>query len=114
MVVVLPGAVGPEQAEDLALVDLEVEGVEGGLLLAAPEVAVDLGQVAGFDDDILGHGALLRPYSQRDNTVTPWSPEMFARSTRLRSHVQRGDAEGEGLEVHVLEPVGRIFSARAS
>ena len=51
----LAGAVGAEQAEDFALVDLEVEGVQGGLLLPAPEVAVDLGQVARFDDDFLGH-----------------------------------------------------------
>ncbi len=53
----LAGAVGAEQAEDFALVDLEVEGVEGGLLLAAPEVAVDLGEASGFDDGI-GHYAV--------------------------------------------------------
>ena len=47
----LAGAVGAEQAEDFAAVDLQVEGAQGGLLFAAPEVAVDLGQVAGFDDN---------------------------------------------------------------
>src|SRR5207248_1466352 len=53
----LAGAVGAEQAEDLAPADLDVEGPQGGLLLPAPEVAVDLGQLAGFDDHVLGHGA---------------------------------------------------------
>ena len=51
----LAGAVGAEQAEDLAAVDFEVEGAEGVLLLAAPEVAVDLGELAGFDNHILSH-----------------------------------------------------------
>ena len=54
----LAGAVGAEQAEDFAAVDLEVEGAQGDLLLAPPEVAVDLGQLAGFDDRIVGHEAV--------------------------------------------------------
>src|SRR5262249_50289331 len=53
----LPRAVGAEEAEDFALADLDVEGPQGGLLLAAPEVAVDLGQLARFDDHIGGHEA---------------------------------------------------------
>src|SRR5262249_28282205 len=53
----LAGAVGPEQAEDLAAADLDVEGPQGGLLLAAPEVAVDLGELSRFNDYVLGHEA---------------------------------------------------------
>ena len=49
----LAGAVGAEQAEDFAAIDLHVEGAQGDLLLPAPEVAVDLGQLARFDDDLL-------------------------------------------------------------
>ena len=56
----LARAVGAEQTEDLAALDLKVEGVQGDLFLAAPEVAVDLGQVAGFDDH-LAHGRAGRP-----------------------------------------------------
>src|SRR5262249_30342002 len=52
----LARAVGAEQAEDLAALDLDVQRVQGGLLAPAPEVAVDLRQVASLDDDALGHG----------------------------------------------------------
>src|SRR5262249_14748796 len=45
-----------KQAEDLALEDLEVEGAQGDLLLPAPEVAVDLGEITRLDDYLLGHG----------------------------------------------------------
>ena len=48
----LARAVGAEQAEDLAAVDLQVERLESPHLLPAPEVAIDLGQVARLDDDI--------------------------------------------------------------
>src|SRR5262249_7888033 len=57
----LARAVRAEQAEDLALADLDVEGAEGGLLLTAPEVAVDLGSLAGFDDHVLGPDTTSRP-----------------------------------------------------
>src|SRR5262249_39772688 len=50
----LAGAIWPQQAEDLALADLQVEGVESHLLLAAPKVPVALGQVPGLDDDLPG------------------------------------------------------------
>ena len=46
----LAGAVGAEQAEDLAAADFEVEGPQGHLLLPAPEVAIDLGQLPRFDE----------------------------------------------------------------
>ena len=61
----LAGAVGAEQAEDLALVDLEVEGAQGDLLLPAPEVAVDLGELAGFDDRF-GHGGASHQVKEED------------------------------------------------
>ena len=51
----LARAVRSEQAEDLASFDLEVERFEGLDLGAAPEVAVDLGEVAGLDDDVAIH-----------------------------------------------------------
>src|SRR5205823_5765318 len=51
----LAGAVGAEQAEDLAPVDFQVEGAEGDLFLPAPEVPVDLGQLARLDDHFSGH-----------------------------------------------------------
>ena len=57
MVVVLPEPLGPSRPKISPRWILQVEGVEGGLLLAAPEVAVDLGQVAGLDDGI-GHEAI--------------------------------------------------------
>ena len=45
----LARAVGAQQAEDLAAADLQVEGLQGPDLLPAPEIAIDLGEVAGFD-----------------------------------------------------------------
>jgi hypothetical protein len=56
----LAGPVGPEQAEDLAPADLEVERLERHLLAATPEVAVGLREVAGFDDDVGASGTLAR------------------------------------------------------
>ncbi len=53
----LSRAVGPEQAEDLAAIHLQVEGLERLDLGAAPEIAVDLGQVPGLDDDFMTHYA---------------------------------------------------------
>src|SRR5262249_49740640 len=53
----LAGAVWTEQAEDIATVDLEVEGPQGGFLLPAPEVAVDLGELPRLDDDFTAHAA---------------------------------------------------------
>src|SRR5205085_5597246 len=58
----LARAVGAEQAEDLAALDRQVQGAERGLLAPAPEVAVDLGEVARLDDRFQGHG---RPPSGR-------------------------------------------------
>ena len=78
----LAGAVGPEQAEDFALVDLQVEGVEGGLLLAAPEVAIDLGQASGLDDGI-GHEAV----SGRPRELERWNQT-------ARNHVIRTGGAG--------------------
>ena len=51
MSVDLPGAVGPEQAEDLAVLDAEAEAVDGA------EVAEALGQMVDFDVE---HGDLGR------------------------------------------------------
>src|SRR5262249_40328348 len=51
----LARAVGAEQAEDLAAMDLQVERAECGLLLPPPEIAVHLRQLAGLDDDFVGH-----------------------------------------------------------
>ena len=48
----LAGAVGPEQAEDLAAADVEVDGVDGALR------AVELQQAAGLDD-IVGRWSLI-------------------------------------------------------
>jgi hypothetical protein len=52
IVVVLPEPLGPSRSEDLAAADLEIEGLERHLLAAAPEVAVDLGEIAGLDDHV--------------------------------------------------------------
>ncbi len=56
----LARAVGAEQAENLSSVDLQVKRLEGEHLGPSPEVAVDLGQVPGFNDDVGAHllGAL--------------------------------------------------------
>ena len=62
----LARAVGAEQAEDLALADLQVEGLEGGLLLPAPEVAIDLGQLRVSTTKSY---AILGPYDVNDRTV---------------------------------------------
>ena len=51
----LSRAVGSEQSEDFAAMDLKVEGLERLDLGAAPEIAVDLGQVPGLDDDFMTH-----------------------------------------------------------
>jgi len=48
----LSRTVGAEQTEDLASPHVEVERLERGLLAAAPEISIDLRQVAGLDDDI--------------------------------------------------------------
>ena len=45
------GAVGTQQAKNLAAIDLQVEGLEGPHLLPPPEIAVDLCQIASFHDD---------------------------------------------------------------
>ena len=54
MVVVLPEPLGPEQAEDLAAADFQVERLEGPHFLAAPEIAINFRQVAGLDDNLFG------------------------------------------------------------
>src|SRR5262249_52335263 len=52
----LAGPVRPEQAEDLAAKDLEIEGPERHLLLAAPKIAVYFRQLARLNDDfVVGH-----------------------------------------------------------
>ena len=58
----LAGAVGAQQAEDLALLDFQVEGLEGPHLLPAPEVAIDLRQGPRFDDCLTRHAL---PHSRR-------------------------------------------------
>ena len=55
----LPGAVGPEQAEDLAAMHLEVKCLERLNLGPAPEIAIDLGQIPRLDDDFRTHYASL-------------------------------------------------------
>ncbi len=44
-------AVGTEQPENLTLADLDIERLQRVDLFAAPEIAVNLAQVASFDDD---------------------------------------------------------------
>ena len=51
MVVVLPEPFGPEQPEDLAAADFQVQGLQGPDLLPPPEIAINLGETSGFDDD---------------------------------------------------------------
>ena len=54
----LPGAIGSEQAEYFAAVDFHVEGAQSDFLFASPEVAVDLGKFACFDDEFFtGHAS---------------------------------------------------------
>ena len=53
----LARAVRPQEPEDFSLMDGQVQGIESGFLLAAPEIAIDLGQAAGLDDGI-GHEAI--------------------------------------------------------
>ncbi len=55
IVVVLPDPLGPSSAEDLPLVDLEVERLQGLDLGPSPEVAVDLGKVPCLDNDVAAH-----------------------------------------------------------
>ena len=62
----LAGAVGAEEAEDLAAIDFHGEGAEGVLFATAPEVAVNLRQLAGFDDNVLSHGGA--SYQTADHT----------------------------------------------
>ena len=50
MVVVLPGAVGPDVAEQIALGQIQAEVIDG------VQMAVDFGEVLGFDHG-LGRGA---------------------------------------------------------
>ena len=45
-------SVGPEQAENLAAADFQVERLEGPDLLPPPEIAVNLGEISGFDNDV--------------------------------------------------------------
>src|SRR5262249_38167037 len=56
------GPVRPEKTEDLTLIDLQVEGPQGGLFPASPKVAVDLGQIAGFNNNVTAHNGLTRPW----------------------------------------------------
>ncbi len=55
MVVVLPEPFGPKQAEDLALLDFEVERLESPDLGPTPEVAIDLREGPRFDDSLIRH-----------------------------------------------------------
>ena len=63
----LAGTVRPEQAEDFAFADLQVERVEGDFLAPAPEIAVNFGQAPRFDNEILSHS---RPLNPRVNGAT--------------------------------------------
>ena len=47
--------VGKLERGDYLIHQLQVEGVEGPLLSAAPEIAIVLREVAGFDNDVIGH-----------------------------------------------------------
>ncbi len=47
-------AVGPEQAEDFAAVDGEIEVVQGADFVPAPEILVDLGQMFGMNRFVVG------------------------------------------------------------
>ncbi len=80
----LARAVGPEQAEDLALADLEVEGAEGRLLLPAPEVAIDFGELVCLDDHVVGHvatlGAALGPRS--DDRGHEWAASVITQTAK--------------------------------
>ena len=56
----LARAVGPEQPEDFAPADFQVQGLQGPDLLTPPEIAINLGETSGFDDDFGLHGGPFR------------------------------------------------------
>ncbi len=51
----LARSIRPQKAEDLALADFQIQGVQGRFLLPAPKVSIDLGQLAGLNNYVLGH-----------------------------------------------------------
>src|SRR5262249_53869908 len=61
----LAGTVGAEQAEDLAAIDLHIQGAECDFLLPAPEIAIDLRQAPSFDNHFW-HGMHLPTSGFRD------------------------------------------------
>ena len=85
----LARAVGAQQAEDLAAVDLKIEGLEGLDLRASPEIAVDLGQVPRLDDhfrSLVHHeGALSHDGSEGHGAAETWEPNSRNEAGRSRS-----------------------------
>ena len=114
----LARAVGPEQAEDLAPVDLEVERLERLDLRASPEVAVDLGQVPCLDNDVTAHhaGALCKTDEGRfrrqrsDGASLDRRPNLRDRSRGLmRERISKDEGESR-----VSGRTARHSRARAS
>src|SRR5207249_4303955 len=54
----LAGPIWPQQSEDLAALNLQVQRPQGGFLAAAPKVSVYLGQVPRRDNCFLRHGVI--------------------------------------------------------
>ena len=117
----LARAVGAEQAEDLAPMDLQVERLQRLDLRAAPEVAVDLGQVPGLDDDVTAHheGALCKTrWTSRRTNNRREGVRLLARGPR--SWVRGGPSDGpsrkmedEGRCDRRRDPAGPIAILRA-
>ena len=103
IVVLLPEPFGPEQTEYFALLDFEIERLEGADFLTTPEVPIHLAQVSRLDDDFaagrgcgrtffgchgchevsvpLRHEYTDRRVDEREKApvVTPNAPRRFAR-----------------------------------
>ena len=77
----LARAVGPEESEDFASLDFEVEGLQGPNLLTPPEIAVNLGEASGFDDDFRLHGGPFRgaPRQSKIGRDTPGARALIRR-----------------------------------
>ena len=57
MVVVLPEPLGPSRPKISPRWTVRLRALQGDLFLPAPEIAIDLGQLARFDNDVIGHEA---------------------------------------------------------
>src|SRR5262249_25951592 len=107
----LARAVGPEQAEDLAAVHLEVQGLERLDLRASPEVRIDLGEVPCLDNDVSTHheGALCKT-GRNAGRATPSGTSRTDRTGtgRADSGTRRGDdARRETNEIRTDQPTRR-------